>query len=220
MNFLRKIKSKLFRIWKPENKYSPLEYWESRSRKFGARAVLNLGIKKGQEEDFRKKQMNIIFPHLKKIIQQKDVVLDYGCGVGRFTVALQKLSEGKVVGVDPIQRFLDMAPKAKNVSYLKLKNGVLPLADDSMDIIFICLVLGGIPNCEIDFALKEIRRVLKNDGEICLVENTSAYTNHDRWTNRSVTQYKELFSWTNLKEVAAYKELEEDITIFIGRKLS
>ncbi len=219
MNFLRKIKSRLFRILKSENKISPLEYWESRSKRYGARAVLNLAIKEEEEQSFRKKQIAAIFPHLRKIIRQNDVVLDYGCGVGRFTVGLQKLTEGKVVGVDPIQRFLDMAPKAEHISYLKLKNGILPLEDNTIDIIFICLVLGGIPDSDIGFALKELSRVLKSDGGICLVENTSAYTNHNRWTNRSAQQYKALLPWINLEAVAAYKELEDDITIFVGRKL-
>jgi len=43
--------------------------------------------------------------------------------------------------------------------------------DKSADLLYLCLVLGGITEKEINFLKKEFNRVLKENGLICLIEN-------------------------------------------------
>ena len=75
-------------------------------------------------------------------------ILDFGCGVGRFSAPLAKISNCKVIAVDPIEHLIKMAPKDDNVEYQVIQEGILPLDDASIDVIWVCLVLGSITNTE------------------------------------------------------------------------
>jgi len=63
-------------------------------------------------------------------------------GPGRFTVDLASLIKGKAIGVDPIKHLLDLAPRNQDVEYRLMSETAIPLEADSIDIVWICLVLG------------------------------------------------------------------------------
>lgn len=122
-----------------------LKYWEIRAAQYGQRAVLNLGHRDDEFDFVTELQKREIYPSFVACLKGAErVVLDFGCGVGRFTPDLAVMTGGNAIGVDPIRLFLEMAPKAENVQYIVADEGVIPLKDRCVDVVWICLVLGGI----------------------------------------------------------------------------
>lgn len=201
-------------------KLSPYQYWEQRAHKFGVRSVLNIGHKENEIEDVTKMQKETLFPFLREQLKLEDQhLLDFGCGPGRFTRDLAGLIGGSAVGVDPIQHFLDLAQTAEHVEYRRITNGIIPAADHSFDIVWVCLVLGGIiDEQELTDAVREIDRVLKPEGLLFMAENTSEKPDSEYWKFRSVEEYGNLFSFITLSHISDYSDLGERISIFAGRK--
>ena len=122
-----------------------------------------------------------IFLSPKKLIQRLDLkdehtVLEIGPGPGYFSVNTAKtLKNGKLVLLDIQQEMLDFAKKRlkkrkiENVEYI-LCNGVnFDLDNESFDRVFMVTVIGEIENKE--NYLREIHRVLKNDGMLSISES-------------------------------------------------
>jgi len=195
-------------------------YWESRARAFGVRAVFNLGHQDDDIEAVTAMQEGILLPLLEERLRPGDKrLLDFGCGPGRFTRHLARLINGSVLGVDPIQHFLDMAPKGESVEYRKLDRGIIRAGNESFDVVWVCLVLGGIINArELKRSVNEIRRVLKPGGLLFLVENTSELPDPEQWRYHSVAEYQRMFPCVALSPASEYLDLGERISILAGRK--
>ncbi|NJL58326.1 MAG: class I SAM-dependent methyltransferase [Desulfobacteraceae bacterium] len=127
------------------------------------------------------------------LIGNEKVILDFGCGTGRFTPDLAKIINGKAIGIDPIRYLIDMAPKIINVEYLLCKEGQIPLPENSVDVVWSCLVLGGINGKSLNKSIEEIDRVLKTGGLLFIVENTSEKKDGEFWFFRQFTDYKKFF---------------------------
>ena len=121
-----------------------------------------------------------IFLSPKKLIQRLDLkdehtVLEIGPGPGYFSVNTAKtLKNGKLVLLDIQKEMLDFAKKRlkkrkiENVEYI-LCNGVnFDLDNESFDRVFMVTVMGEIENKR--NYLREIHRVLKNDGLLSISE--------------------------------------------------
>ena len=125
-------------------KVSSLAYWEERSKQYGRKSVLNLGHLKEEFETVTENQKKILFPLFKQQLSGREKsILDFGCGPGRFTLDLAELIHGYAVGADPIKHLLDLAPGKEDACYIQIEENNIPLGSDSVDIIWICLVLGG-----------------------------------------------------------------------------
>src|SRR5687767_188921 len=110
--------------------HSDLEYWEERARRHGARSVLNLGHTAAQMDSVTRYQVSTLFPILREeLTGNEKLVLDFGSGSGRFTPALAELTGGRVVGVDIVQRLLDISPRHERVEYRLAVDGRIPLPD-------------------------------------------------------------------------------------------
>jgi len=130
-------------------------------------------------------------------LEANHTVLEIGCGIGRDAIPLTHiLTNGRYVGIDIIKRSIDwctgnIAAKNPNFSFYhydvadELHNGggttstldiVLPLADASVDRIFLFSVFTHLLQPEIEHYLREFRRVLKRDG---LVYATTFVYNDD-----------------------------------------
>ncbi len=201
---------------------SPLHMWRKRARQYGERAALNIGHSANEVERVTQGQKNILFPLLVQQLRgDEKLLLDLGCGPGRFTPDLAEIIHGKAIGVDPITDFIEMAAQTGNVEYRRMKPGAIPMPTASIDVVWICLVLGGLTQKRVlRKTLSEVKRVLAPEGLVMLIENTSAKKDGDYWKFRSVSTYQSFFDFVDLKHLSDYHDLGERISIMAGRKHS
>jgi ubiquinone/menaquinone biosynthesis C-methylase UbiE len=208
--------------------------WEKRVKMFGKKAVFNICHK--TEEEFTKitlVQQETIMPLFRKMLKgDEQFVLDFGCGWGRWTGILADEIRGKAVGVDPTRFFLDEAEKTREnasvlgeVEYRLYQDGMIPLCDSSMDVVWACLVLSTVLDEEmLASTIREIDRVLKPGGLMFLIDNTAGPANRpvvrSRWSmSRTIEEYQDAFKKVApLVRLGEYIDLGEVNTIMAGRK--
>lgn len=95
-------------------------------------------------------------------------VLDLGCGPGHWSARLaDAYPEAQVLGVDLSRGMLRQARQQRpDLSWIQADAAHLPLAGDSVDLVFSSLMLQWCPDPL--QALQEMRRVLKPGGQACL----------------------------------------------------
>jgi SAM-dependent methyltransferase len=198
---------------------SPRRYWETRATA-GVRSVLDLRHPDAEIESVTAKQAGILFPLLQASLQPGDRrLLDFGCGPGRFTCELARLIDGTVLGVDPVEHYLAIAPRAPMVEYRRLDGPHIDEPDGSFDVVWICVVLGGIvKQRELKLIIGEIDRVLKPGGLLFMVENTTEARDGYYWRFRSADDYRRLFPSVALALVAEYVDIDQRMSVLTGRK--
>lgn len=216
--WLRRFRAAWYGLTSRENDPSR-RYWTKRALRHGERSVLNLGHKAAEGDAVTAQQREKLFPVLRSLLRgDEQVVLDYGCGPGRFTPALAEVIHGRAVGVDPTEPLIALAPRAKDVEYHVLSGERIPLPDNSADVLWLCLVLCCIvDDAELDLAVAELGRVLKPGGLVFVVENTSARPDLPHIRFRTVERYTSLFPWAELRPVDGYLDLGEQISVLAGR---
>jgi SAM-dependent methyltransferase len=199
-----------------------LEYWDVRARALGSHAVFNLEHPRRDDAAVTELQRAELYPRLRTQLRgDEEVLLDFGCGPGRFSGDLASLIDGRVIAVDPVQHFLDLAPSHPAVDYRRMPQAGIPLPDSSVDVLWICLVLGGITEeAVLAKTLGELERVLAPGGLVFLSENTSAKRSGPHWKFRSIHEYTSLLSFAKLAHLGDYYDLGERISILAGRKAS
>ncbi|WP_164931952.1 class I SAM-dependent methyltransferase [Janthinobacterium sp. 17J80-10] len=164
-------------------------------------------------------QKQLLFPLLKaELTGNENLLLDFGCGPGRFTAGLADLIHGKAIGADIIADLLALAPKDESVSYQLIEEDALPFPDCAFDVVWSCLVLGGIPDNRIARAVAEINRVLRPGGIFFFVENAAKLDNTAYWTFRSEETYVKLAEFCSPGIVGSYLDMGQQIVIFSGKK--
>lgn len=107
-------------------------------------------------------------------ISKKKTVLDAGCGTGKFLRVLEDNAE-KYIGIDLSENQLAKAKLKSlnnNSQFICSNLSKIPLEDNSVDLVVSTWVLGTITNIEErNNVLNELKRILKNNGQIILVEN-------------------------------------------------
>jgi ubiquinone/menaquinone biosynthesis C-methylase UbiE len=193
-------------------------YWERRARRHGRRSVLNIAHEDAEYEQITSWQKSILFPLLQAQLNGSErVVLDFGCGPGRFTPGLARLVGGRAIGVDPIGALLELAPADPRVEYRLLRHGRIRVTDHSVDLLWICLVLGVIRGRKLHDTLQELRRVVAPGGLVFLVENTTAKPSRKQIEYRSVAEYTKLVDFAQLQHLHDYEDLGETISVLAGR---
>jgi ubiquinone/menaquinone biosynthesis C-methylase UbiE len=97
------------------------------------------------------------------------LVVDVGCGTGRFSEPLADRFAAKVIGIDPSQQMLAVArTKIVNdrVEFMLAPAERLPLADGSADLVFMSMVFHHLPDKEA--AARECCRLLRVGGRFCM----------------------------------------------------
>lgn len=93
------------------------------------------------------------------------LVIDLGCGTGRFLELIAAGFGVEVIGIDPSQKMIERArqkPATGTVGYRQAPAEALPLADGCADLVFMSMVnhhLNDPPS-----VVRECRRVLRQDG--------------------------------------------------------
>lgn len=196
-----------------------LKYWETRAKKFGKVSVLNLNHSEDDLEKVTDKQISEIFPHLEKYRNVGfNKALDYGCGIGRFSGMIADTFNCKVDALDPIKELRELAPNHPMVSYHGLEH--LKNHKDKYDFIWVCLVLGGLQEKEIVRIASLFKRITHEDSVFCLIENTTPGKGSANWRFRSVEKYQHLFQEFDLSKVGTYQDLNEEISIMLGKRKS
>ena len=93
----------------------------------------------------------------------KDRILDVGCGTGRYA---SRFSKGDYVGIDSSRNMLKVAKRKVKGKFVLGDITDMPFPDKSFDKVVCCLVISHFN--KVDHVLKEMSRVLKDDGYIVL----------------------------------------------------
>ena len=97
------------------------------------------------------------------------LIVDLGCGTGRFTQPLADRFQTNMIGIDPSERMLAAArakPNNGRVEFRQASAEKLPLADGWVDMIFMSMVLHHLPDRPA--TARECRRVLREGGRLCV----------------------------------------------------
>jgi ubiquinone/menaquinone biosynthesis C-methylase UbiE len=106
-------------------------------------------------------------------ISSNDVVMDFGCGPGYYTIEVSKKAKS-VIAVDISPEMLKKAQHkaekadAKNIQFMQSSGKELQLEDGSVDLILLVTVYHEVGDNEV--VLKEFGRVLKPIGRLVIVE--------------------------------------------------
>jgi ubiquinone/menaquinone biosynthesis C-methylase UbiE len=116
------------------------------------------------------------------------VILDVGCGTGRFPLSLSTMKNAIVCALEPSIEMLKQTvakDKSRNILWIRADEQKLPFRDNFFDCIYITLVLHHIENKEM--TLQEIYRTLKKGGK-CVIMTTS----HSRIRKHVINDFPEV----------------------------
>jgi ubiquinone/menaquinone biosynthesis C-methylase UbiE len=200
---------------------SGIDYWIRRANHLGARAVLNLATTAKDADRVTARHKRLLFPLLRRALEGSErVVLDFGCGAGRFTADLAALIDGNAIGIDPVPSLIDLAPRADpRIRFLVLDEGTLPLPDEHVDVIWICLVLAAIVDLDVLLqTVAELDRVLRPGGLLFVAELTERKPDAPYIRFRSVDEYRTILGFADLTVRGTFRERGERVTVLAGRK--
>ncbi len=116
-----------------------------------------------KEEKLWKKEV----VNLPKICKNKEV-LELGTGNGKTLISIIKQKPSKVIAMDFSSKSIEISSnlfkKEKNIKFLKADATYLPFKENSFEVIFARYILNNLIKKERLKAIKEIYRVLKEDG--------------------------------------------------------
>jgi len=101
------------------------------------------------------------------------LIIDLGCGTGRFSELLAAHFEAQVIGIDPSRKMVDQArlkPTTGNVVYRQGAAEALPLPDACADLVFMSMVFHHF--ADLAAVGRECRRVLRQGGHVCIRNTT------------------------------------------------
>jgi ubiquinone/menaquinone biosynthesis C-methylase UbiE len=102
------------------------------------------------------------------------IVIDLGCGTGRFMKGLSEYFSAKVYGIEPSWNMLSVAKQNLTSSMIGFIQGTaenIPLMSGIADIIFLSMVYHHIKDK--DEAVHEFRRILKPNRFLCIRTSTT-----------------------------------------------
>lgn len=197
------------------------EMWEKRAQTMGRRAVGHVKHNdaqcKAQISEWWKRLGVQVSSRLK---DYETNILDYGCGVGRFTPLLNGIPGKTAYGVDVSPRMVEMAKEgAPSVDFRVVSPRALPFPDGFFHCLWTCTVLQHVPDAEIEATVRELRRVATRGALVVLFENTN---NHGKRTSgsghvvfRRELEYRHLFP--GVVEVGCLQIEGETHSIMVGR---
>jgi ubiquinone/menaquinone biosynthesis C-methylase UbiE len=107
-------------------------------------------------------------------VKRSDVVIDFGCGTGFYTIPLARMAK-RVVGIDVQPEVLKIAEtyaKRGNVKveFYQSDGKDIPLPDSTADLIFLRRVFHELKHKQA--VLKELTRLLNQNGRLAIMEKT------------------------------------------------
>jgi ubiquinone/menaquinone biosynthesis C-methylase UbiE len=157
-----------------------IQIWRERARFSDLRSVIDPSDQRGIKNEYidliHKMALERYFP-----IANSDTVLDYGCGIGRFSGWLANQAQF-VVGVDVVFEMLGVACQqlhAPNLALLCFPAGNLPIRDNCVDKILSVWVLQHVlEDSLLRATIAEFERILKPGGKIALIDQVQQDKRH------------------------------------------
>jgi ubiquinone/menaquinone biosynthesis C-methylase UbiE len=125
----------------------------------------------GKEHRFREKVLELAR------IANGESVLDVGCGTGTLAIAAKRRvgPTGSVCGIDASSEMLARAERKARAAGMEIvvRSGLaeaLPFPDDRFDLVLCTVMLHHLPQKTRQLCANEIRRVLKPDGRVLVVD--------------------------------------------------
>lgn len=105
--------------------------------------------------------------------REGSLIVDLGCGTGRFSQPMAERFSAQVIGLDPSEKMLEVARKkwqTDRVEFRQAPAHALPLPVGSADIVFMSMVFHHLDDsCA---AARECHRILRQGGRICIRNTT------------------------------------------------
>ncbi|NMA51282.1 MAG: class I SAM-dependent methyltransferase [Mollicutes bacterium] len=144
-------------------------------------------------------------------ISKDKIVLDAGCGTGKFLSVLETKSK-EYIGIDLSDKQLERAinKSKKGTSKFICSNlSSINLKDNSVDLIISSWVLGTITDLEErNKCLNELKRVLKEDGIIILIENDTDSEFEEIRNRNKDNRTKDYNKWILLNSFIIDKQID------------
>src|SRR5262249_10294286 len=152
------------------------------------------------ETDFQWRQFSPFLPQPSLGVR---VIIDFGCGSGRMSCRLAQLYPmATVIGLEPTEELLALAPPHPRVEYRTIDPDRADFCAENVNLVLVHLVFGALSDVLLAQVAKKISRVLRADGTVVIVENTSSRPNSPTWTYRTGSQYGELLACLHVIPVA------------------
>jgi len=146
-------------------------------------------------------------------------IVDLASGTGDLTIELLKLEPKKIYAVDISKKMLEIQKGKVNDKRLELiqaEAANMPFDDSSIDLVTIGF---GIRNFEdLEISLKEIKRVLKNDGYLIVLEMFKAEKMSSRLFNYYFSRIMPFLGNKLSKSKSAYNYLSDSVQNFLTVK--
>ncbi len=198
----------------------PVDFWTQRAEEYGARAV-DMRISAGGFSKWTAAHWDVMADIIRpRLWMPMKWVLDYGCGAGRFSERLGKLTGAHVMAYDPCKTLIDLAWRAPNVTYGSNPLSVWKLAG-MVDLVFCAYVLGGLSDEDAQRSICEMADTLRPDGIVFLAENSAQDIESTHWRSRSPELYGRLFANVGIKlqREGVHMSPGCEISLYIGRKV-
>ena len=134
----------------------------------------NYDAARGYRPEVLRRWLDII---ARNIPRRPTLIVDLGCGTGRYAYALAERFETRVIGIDPSATMLASArakPRKDGVEFCRAAGEQLPLADGCADMIFLSMIVHHLTHRP--HTAEECRRVLRHGGRICVRNSTRDLT--------------------------------------------
>ena len=201
-------------------------WWEERARSLGPRGVGHTRWSTPRFEQETRAWWTRFQRLLAGRLEPRDrLVLDFGCGVGRFSAPIARHLGRRVIGIDVSPTNLEAARQAcRGLPFqgMLVQAGeplALPLEADSVDVLWTCTVLQHIPDQSFDRTITELRRVLRPGALVVLIENTHRHVARTSRSGhvvfRALDEYESAFP--GVRAVDRFEVERELHTVFAGR---
>jgi SAM-dependent methyltransferase len=192
--------------------------WQALARDHGAYSVIDARHAPEEYDYVTRRQREILLPLLKQQLDGHErTILDFGCGPGRFTANLAELIGGAAVGFDVTRRLIELAPAHPQVRYMQSPE-FNPGVQSEFDVVWVCLVLGGILDRDLRLIAPRLTRVLHENGLLFLAEATAPEHRSGAWNIRTRDELRALFPSIRLEHVASYYDAGQEVSVMAGRK--
>lgn len=171
----------------------------------------------GIDYRWRKKAIN------KLKITSETKCLDVATGTGDVAICLAKKSPFEIVGIDISDKMLDVAScKAKKaglekkITFIHADAECIPFKDESFDVVTVAF---GVRNFDhVEKSLLEIKRVLKVDGQLIIIELTVPENCFGKLYNFYLTKFMPYIAYKISKKSKPYYYLPLSIAQFTQGK--